>query len=180
MLEEYRKEHNELDLEGKIQELSSHKKIAKNVSDSGVIVKGIDNCLVKLSKCCNPLPGDNIIGYITKGRGVSVHRTDCVNVKDLLNDEERLIDVYWFDDLNGSYKVEVEILANDRNGLLKDIIKQIENNKIRLTGMNSRTTKEGIAIIDLSLELENTDSLNKALSSFRNVENVYEVHRKRN
>jgi GTP pyrophosphokinase len=111
---------------------------------------------------------------------VSVHRTDCVNVKDLLNDEERLIDVYWFDDLNGSYKVEVEILANDRNGLLKDIIKQIENNKIRLTGMNSRTTKEGIAIIDLSLELENTDSLNKALSSFRNVENVYEVHRKRN
>ncbi len=180
LLEEYKKEHEDDDVEEKIEELSKTKQNRTKPNKTGVVVKGIDNCLVKLSKCCNPLPGDNIIGYITKGRGVSVHRTDCVNVKDLLNDEERLIDVYWFDDLNGSYKVEVEILANDRNGLLKDIIKQIENNKIKLTGMNSRTTKEGIAIIDLSLELENTDSLNKALSSFRNVENVYEVHRKRN
>ena len=144
-----------------------------------MVVRGIDNCLVKLSKCCNPLPGDEIIGYITKGRGVSVHRTDCANVKDLLNEEDRMIDVYWFDDVNGSYKVEVEILANDRNGLLKDIIKQIENAKIKLTGMNSRATKEGVAIIDISLEVENIDALNKVVNSFRNVESVYEVNRKR-
>ena len=122
---------------------------------------------------------DEIIGYITKGRGVSVHRRDCVNINDLFSEENRMIDVYWFDDVNGSYKVEIEILANDRNGLLKDIIKQVENSKIKLTGMNTRTTREGIAIIDISLEVENTSILNKVLSSFRNVESVYDVNRKR-
>ena len=179
LLEEYKKDHQEEDFEAKIEELAKAKPERYRPSKNGVVVKGIDNCLVKLSKCCNPLPGDDIVGYITKGRGVSVHRTDCPNVKDLLDEESRIIDVYWFDDVNGAYKVEVEILANDRNGLLKDIIKQVENAKIKLTGMNSRATKEGIAIIDISLEVENIDELNKVLNSFRNVESVYEVNRKR-
>ncbi len=179
LLDEYRKEHEDEDFEEKIEELAKAKPSRVKPSKTGVVVKGIDNCLVKLSKCCNPLPGDEIVGYITKGRGVSVHRTDCVNVKDLLNEENRMIDVYWFDDVNGSYKVEIEILANDRSGLLKDIIKQVENTKIKLNGMNTRTTKESIAIIDLSLEVENIDILNKALSAFRNVESVYDVNRKR-
>ena len=179
LLDEYRKEHEEEDFEEKIEELAKSKPSRSKPSKTGVVVKGIDNCLVKLSKCCNPLPGDEIIGYITKGRGVSVHRTDCVNVKDLLNEEDRMIDVYWFEDVNGSYKVEIEILANDRNGLLKDVIKQVENAKVKLTGMNTRTTKEGIAIIDISLELVNKDMLNKMLSAFRNIESVYDVNRKR-
>ena len=179
LLDEYRKEHEDEDFEEKIEELAKAKPSRVKPSKTVFVVKGIDNCLVKLSKCCNPLPGDEIVGYITKGRGVSVHRTDCVNVKDLLNEENRMIDVYWFDDVNGSYKVEIEILANDRSGLLKDIIKQVENTKIKLNGMNTRTTKESIAIIDLSLEVENIDILNKALSAFRNVESVYDVNRKR-
>ena len=179
LLEEYKKDHQEEDFEAKIEELAKSKPERYRPSKNGVVVKGIDNCLVKLSKCCNPLPGDDIVGYITKGRGVSVHRTDCPNVKDLLDEESRIIDVYWFDDVNGAYKVEVEILANDRNGLLKDIIKQVENAKIKLTGMNSRATKEGVAIIDISLEVENIDELNKVLNSFRNVESVYEVNRRR-
>ena len=179
LLDEYRKEHEDEDFEEKIEELAKAKPSRVKPSKTGVVVKGIDNCLVKLSKCCNPLPGDEIIGYITKGRGVSVHRTDCANVKDLINEENRMIDVYWFDDVNGSYKVEIEILANDRSGLLKDVIKQVENTKIKLNGMNTRTTKEGIVIIDLSLEVENIDILNKALSAFRNVESVYDVSRKR-
>ena len=179
LLDEYRKEHEDEDFEEKIEELSKAKPIRNKPSKTGVVVKGIDNCLVKLSKCCNPLPGDEIVGYITKGRGVSVHRKDCTNVNDLFNEENRMIDVYWFDDVNGAYKVEIEILANDRSGLLKDIIKQIENSKVKLMGVNSRTTKENIAIIDLSLEVENIDILNKALSAFRNVENVYDVNRKR-
>lgn len=179
LLDEYRKEHEEEDFEEKIEELAKAKPTRSKPSKTGIVVKGIDNCLVKLSKCCNPLPGDEILGYITKGRGVSVHRTDCVNVKDLFSEENRMIDVYWFDDVNGSYKVEIEILANDRNGLLKDVIKQVENAKVKLTGMNTRTTKEGIAIIDISLELENKDMLNKMLSSLRNIESVYDVNRKR-
>ena len=179
LLDEYRKEHEEEDFEEKIEELAKSKPSRNKPSKTGVVVKGIDNCLVKLSKCCNPLPGDEILGYITKGRGVSVHRNDCVNVKDLFNEENRMIDVYWFDDVNGSYKVEIEILANDRTGLLKDVIKQVENAKVKLTGMNTRTTKEGIAIIDISLELENKDMLNKMLSSLRNIESVYDVNRKR-
>ena len=161
LLDEYRKEHEDEDFEEKIEELAKAKPSRIKPSKTGVVVKGIDNCLVKLSKCCNPLPGDEIVGYITKGRGVSVHRTDCANVKDLLNEENRMIDVYWFDDVNGSYKVEIEILANDRSGLLKDIIKQVESAKIKLNGMNTRVTKEAIAIIDLSLEVENIDTLNK-------------------
>ncbi len=179
LLDEYRKEHEEEDFEQKIEELAQAKPVRPKNSKTGIVVKGIDNCLVKLSKCCNPLPGDEIIGYITKGRGVSVHRTDCTNVKDLLNEENRMIDVYWFDDVNGSYKVEIEILANDRTGLLRDIIKQVENNKVKLTGMNTKTTKENIAVIDISLEVLNTDMLNKVISSFRNVESVYDVNRKR-
>ncbi len=179
LLDEYRKEHEEEDFEQKIEELAQAKPVRPKNSKTGVVVKGIDNCLVKLSKCCNPLPGDEIVGYITKGRGVSVHRTDCVNVKDLLNEENRMIDVYWFDDVNGSYKVEIEILANDRNGLLKDIIKQVENNKVKITGMNTKTTKENIAIIDILLEVGNKEMLNKLISSFRNIESVYDVNRKR-
>ena len=179
LLDEYRKEHEDEDFEDKIEELAKSKPTRTKPSKTGVVVKGIDNCLVKLSKCCNPLPGDDIIGYITKGRGVSVHRTDCDNVKDLLNDEERIIDVYWFDDVNGIYKVEIEIYANDRQGLLKDIIKLVENSKMKLIGMNTKTSREGIAVIELSLELSNTEMLNKALTSFRNIESVYEVHRRR-
>lgn len=179
LLDEYRKEHEDQDFEEKIEELSKEKPNRVKPSKTGVVVKGIDNCLVKLSKCCNPLPGDEIIGYITKGRGVSVHRTDCVNINELLKEEDRIIDVYWFDDVNGSYKVEIEILANDRQGLLKDVIKQVENSKVKLTGMNSKSTKEGIAIIDLSLEVENIEILNKVISAFRNIENVYDVNRKR-
>ena len=116
MLEEYRKEHKEENLEEKLQELSQEKAIRTKPSKAGIVVKGIDNCLVKLSKCCNPVPGDEIVGYITKGRGVSVHRKDCTNVKNLLSEEDRMIDVYWYSDKKATYSVDIEIFANDRNG----------------------------------------------------------------
>ena len=180
MLEEYRKEHNDLNLEEKIEELSKTKKINKNASNNGIIVKGIDNCLVKLSKCCNPVPGDDIIGYVTKGRGVSVHRTDCVNVKDLLDEEDRIIDVKWYDEnKQSSYTVDIEIFANDRTGLLADLIKEISNQKTKLIAVNSRANKEKIAITDITIEVENLEELNKVLKALRKVDSVYEVNRKK-
>ena len=179
ILEEYRKEHKELNLEEKIEELSKSKKINKS-ANNGIIVKGIDNCLVKLSKCCNPVPGDEIIGYITKGRGVSVHRADCINVKELLEEENRIIDVRWYDEnKKSSYTVDIEIFANDRTGLLADIIKELSSQKTKLMAVNSRANKEKIAITDITIEVENLDELNKILKVLRKVDSVYEVTRRK-
>ena len=178
LLEKYNDAHEDEHYEQKIEELAFSKPTYKP-SKNGIVVKGIDNCLVKLSKCCNPLPGDNIIGYITKGRGVSVHRTNCPNINELFEDKERIIDVYWYDDIKGSYIVNIEIFATDRSGLLKDILKQVENTKSNLVGVNSRTTKEKIAIINLSIQIENITELNKLVSQINKVDSVYDVKRKR-
>ena len=179
MLQEYRKEHQEEDIEQKIEELKKAKAKKTKPSSSGIIVKGIDNCLVKLSKCCNPLPGDEIVGYITKGRGVSVHRKDCVNVKDLLSEENRMIDVEWVNENQANYQVDIEVHSNDRNGLLVDILKEIGTTKAKILGVNTKTTKERIAIIDITLEVENLEELNKAIKVLRKVDSVYEVSRKK-
>ena len=180
MLEEYRKDHKDLNIEENIEELSKAKKINRNVSDNGIIVKGIDNCLVKLSKCCNPVPGDDIIGYITKGRGVSVHRTDCVNVKELIEDDARIIDVQWYNqNKQTAYTVDIEVYANDRDNLLADTIKELSTLKTKIMGVNARATKEKIVIIDLSIEVENIEELNKVLKGLRKIDSVYEVRRKK-
>ena len=179
LLVEYRKEHEEEDLEQKIEELAQAKPAKIRPSKNGIYVKGIENCLVKLSKCCNPLPGDEIVGYITKGRGVSVHRKDCMNLKDLIGQEDRMIEVYWGEKVEAEFNVEIEIFADDRSGLLRDIIKQIENYKIKLMGVNSRTNRDNTAIIDLSVETASIEDLKKFMKSLMKVENVYDVYRKR-
>ena len=179
MLQEYRKEHEEEDIEKKLEELKKAKQKKPKPSSSGVIVKGIDNCLVKLSKCCNPLPGDEIVGYITKGRGVSVHRKDCYNVKDLISEENRMIDVEWYEEEKSEYQAEIEIFSNDRTGLLVDILKELGTTKVNILGVNTKTTKERIAIIDITLEVENLNELNKAQKVVRKVNSVYDVKRKK-
>lgn len=177
MLQEYRKEHQEENIEEKLEELNKLKNRKEKVSNSGVVVKGIDNCLVKLSKCCNPLPGDEIIGYITKGRGVSVHRKDCVNVHALLSEENRIIDVKWYEEAKENYNVTIQVFANDRTGLLVDILNVIKDTKAKLMGVNTKTTKERIAIMDVNIEIENIEELNKLIKVIRKVDSVYEVRR---
>ena len=179
ILQEYKKAHEEENIEQKIEELSTRKNTKIKPSDSGIVVKGIDNCLVKLSKCCNPLPGDEIVGYITKGRGVSVHRKDCVNIKELFSEENRMIDVEWYNQNVSVYSVDIEVFSNDRTGLLVDILKEVNNTKAQLMGVNTKTTKEKIAIIDITIEIENLDELNKVLKAIRKVDSVYEVHRRK-
>jgi len=179
MLEAYKKDNPDEFIEQTLEELSKEKSKKVSPSKVGIVVKGIDNCLVRLSKCCNPVPGDEIIGFITRGRGVSVHRKDCVNVNDLISQEDRMIDVYWYDEAVSSYNVDIEILANDRNGLLSDIIKQIASVKTKLIAVNSRVNKDKIAITEATIEVENLDDLNKILKALRKVDNVYEVNRKK-
>ena len=180
LLEEYKKEHQEEIIEEKLKELTDRKHVVKKPPESGVVVKGIDNCLVKFSRCCNPVPGDEIIGYITKGRGVSIHRTDCVNVEDLIQDENRIIDVEWYnEESKGTYCVDIEVLSNDRTGLLSDVVKEITSQKINIMGANTKTSKERIAIIDITVEVENIEQLNKVIRAIRKVDSVYEVNRKK-
>ena len=181
LLEKYKKEHEEETIEEKLQELSTRKNnMLKKPPKSGVIVKGIDNCLVKFARCCNPVPGDDIIGYITKGRGVSIHRTDCVNVPDLLKEEERIIDVSWYDEkVESTYNVSIEIYSNDRTGLLSDIVKEIGMQKINIMGVNTKTSKERIATIEVTMEVKNIEELNNVIKAIRKVDSVYEVKRKK-
>ena len=179
MLEEYRKVHKEDDIEKTLEALSKEKVHKEKPSQNGIIVKGIDNCLVKLSKCCNPVPGDEIIGYITRGRGVSVHRTDCVNTKKLLEDGNRIIDVYWSDTKKTAYSADIEVYANDRLGLLADVVKVLGDNKCNIMAVTSKTNRERIAVIELTIEVENTEKLNNVLKNLRKVDSVYEVKRKK-
>ena len=180
LLEEYKKEHEEDTIEEKIQELVTEKIKKKKVPKTGEVVKGIDNCLVKFSKCCNPVPGDDIIGYITKGRGVSIHRKDCTNLKDLLSEEERIIEVEWYNEkVEAEYNVDIQVLANDRTGLLSDVVREITNQKINIMGVNTRTSKDRIATIEATLEVKNIEQLNQVIKQIRKVDSVYEVTRKK-
>ena len=179
MLEEYKKDHQTENLDEKLEELSKGRAYKPKPSKTGIIVKGIDNCIVKLSKCCNPVPGDEIVGYITKGRGVSVHRKDCVNVNNLLSEENRMIDVYWYEAEKTRYSVDIEIFGNERSGLLADIIREIEGTKSKLLAVTSRANKEKISITEVTVEVENIDELNKILKQIRKVDSVYEVKRKK-
>ncbi|MCR5146408.1 MAG: bifunctional (p)ppGpp synthetase/guanosine-3',5'-bis(diphosphate) 3'-pyrophosphohydrolase [Clostridia bacterium] len=179
MLEVYKKDNHDEYIEQTLEELINERGKRTKPSNVGIVVKEIDNCLVRLSKCCNPVPGDDIIGFVTRGRGVSVHRKDCVNIQDLISQEDRMIDVYWFNNNQSSYNVDIEILANDRNGLLADIIKQIASVKTRLIAVNSKVNKEKIVVTDVTVEVENLEDLNNILKALRKINNVYEVNRKK-
>jgi len=167
----------------------THKNDTKNIftqvsqkqtksSSNGVIVKEIDNCLVRLSRCCSPVPGDDIVGYITKGRGVSVHRSDCPNV-DTERDKERLIPVCWESNDFGksSYITNIIISAYDRRGLVMEITSILYEMKIPITSINTKITKEQIALIALSLEINSKDGLNLIKKKLMDIDGVFEISR---
>jgi GTP pyrophosphokinase len=178
--EEYKKTLKPEELEEQlrkaaVQQKSDSRKKKKN--ENGVIVKGIENCLVRLSRCCNPVPGDAIIGYITRGRGVSVHRSDCTNVKNELEGDDRLIEVSWYSESNVSYKTDITVMANDRTALLMEITNVIGEAKIPLKAINARTTKEQVAIMNLTMEITDTEQLEKIVKRLKKVDGVFEVSR---
>lgn len=182
--EEYRKtlppeEQKQLLLESE-KELEKEKEKKKKQSqkpESGVIVKGVDNCLVRLSKCCNPVPGDAIVGYITRGRGVSVHRQDCVNVINAIDGDTRLIDVSWYTGKEASYQAELTVKAHDRTLILMEITNVIGDARIPLKAINARTTKDHIAMMNLTVEITDTEQLERIVNRLRRVPDVFEITR---
>ncbi len=185
LLEEYEKEHkkeitDETILE-KISEANSQKvHIAK--SKSGIVVKGIDDMAVRFSKCCNPVPGDEIVGFVTRGRGMSIHRTDCINMLHLSAAErERLIDAEWEDTADtedgGQYLAELKMYAYDRQGLLMDISKVFTEAKIDVKNMNIRTSKKGTATLDMGFIVHGRDELNGVIEKLRQIESVIDIER---
>ncbi len=144
----------------------------------GVTVKGVDNLMIRVSRCCNPVPGDEIVGYITKGRGISVHRKDCTNITSLPEEEkQRFIDVEWDTTEEKSYNADITIVAEDRKGLFSDISKVCENMDVHISGVNAKSSKEKTIHIILTLSISNTAQMKKILRTLHGVAGVSEVYR---
>ena len=153
----------------------------KAKTSSGIVVKGVDDIAVRFTKCCSPVPGDEIIGFVTRGRGISVHRTDCVNIINLPEMERaRLIDADWqVENVTGKekYLAEIIIYANNRYGLLADISKAMTERNIDIMSMNTRTNKQGVVTMAISFQITSRDELNRMIDKLRNVDNVLDIER---
>ena len=152
----------------------------KSSSSDGIVVKGVDNCLIRYSKCCNPVPGDKIVGYITRGRGVSVHRQDCVNVAAYISDpdeKQRLIDVSWAVAKSSSFDTNLKLVCNNRNGLVVEVVNLINDSKILLKAINGREAKGNVCLIDCTVAVNNSDELDKLINKMRAIHDVIEVTR---
>ena len=147
---------------------------------SGIVVKGIADLSVRFSKCCSPVPGDEIVGFVTRGRGVSIHRTDCVNVMNLPEIERaRLIDAEWQAPENAEekYVAEIKIYADNRNGLLADISKAMTEKNINILSMNTRTSRQGLATLQTTFEIGSREELNRVIEKIRSIESVRDIER---
>lgn len=185
LMEEYNKEHkqeitDEVVLE-RVAEASKNKvHIAK--SKSGIVVKGIDDVAVRFSRCCNPVPGDEIVGFVTRGRGLSIHRTDCVNMLHLTESERaRLIDAEWESDVaeeeGGQYLAEIKMYAHDRQGLLMEMSRIFTEADVDVKSMNVRTSKQGTATIEAGFIVHGREELSKIIEKLRQLDGVMDIER---
>ena len=149
---------------------------------SGIIVKGLDDVAVRFSKCCNPVPGDEIVGFVTRGRGVSIHRTDCVNMIHISEeDRARILEAEWMaspDEVTGkAYKADINIYVEDRMGVLVEVARVFTENEINVTAMSSRSGKNNTATINAAFDIHSVTQLNKVIDKLRNLECVYDIER---
>ena len=183
LVEAYDKENKKNLTDEQVLEAASETKeklhIAK--SKSGIVVKGIHDVAVRFSKCCNPIPGDEIVGFVTRGRGITIHRTDCVNVLNMSEtDRTRLIEAEWQQPdtkEKEKYMAEIQVYANNRTGLLVDLSKIFTERKIDLRSINSRTSKQEKATISMSFEIGSKEELRSLIEKIRQVESVIDVER---
>lgn len=183
--EKYDSDHKQSIKDEKIEKIDELKQVQKtpqkqqqkHTGDLGVSVKGIDNILIRFAKCCNPLPGDEIVGYITKGRGISVHRRDCSQIN--LEDNEKVVEVVWnSEDLSKkNFEVEIQVDADDRRGLFMDVSKLLSDEKITVNGINARSNKDGNAIMNVIIEVSSKEELKSVKNKIRRIEGVVDAFR---
>lgn len=184
MYEEYRKDHPVTVTDQDILESIGDNPQSPRVGQSknGIIVKGIYDVAVHFSKCCSPVPGDEIVGFVTRGRGISIHRTDCVNVMHLSELEKvRLIDAEWQNGTDagefGDYQADLKIFCQDRSGLLVDITRVFTETGINISGIHSKTSKQGIATIEVTFQTKGRDQITRIVEKIRQVDSVIDIER---
>ena len=184
MYEEYKKDHlARITDEEVLETISENKeKVPEKKSKSGIIVKGLYDVAVHFSKCCSPVPGDEIVGFVTRGRGVSIHRTDCINIINLSDMErERLIDAEWQHDeesgSSGLYLAEIKVFCNNRTGLLVDITRAFTEREIDINAIHSKTSKQGIATIDISFNTKGKAELTSVIDKLRQIDSIIDIER---
>ncbi len=186
MMELYEKAHKkevtDQEILAAVAENEAARRAVQIKSKSGIVVRGIHDLAVRFSKCCSPVPGDEIVGFITRGRGISVHRTDCINIINLPEEErERLIDAEWEgspDEVSGEkYLAEIKIFANNRNGLLADITRALTEKNIDIISLNTRVNKQGTATMATAFEISNREELNHIIDKIRSIESVIDIER---
>ena len=188
MYDEYKKDHvvpvTDADVLGGIAEKQQAAAgiQPEHKSKSGIVVHGLYDVAVHFSKCCNPVPGDEIVGFVTRGRGISIHRTDCVNIINLSKiEKDRLIEAEWQDtalmDNGAEYQADLKIFCHDRPGLLVDITKIFTEKEINISGIQSKTSKQGIATIEVFFNIRGRDQIKVLVEKLRQIESVIDVER---
>ncbi|MGL5149528.1 MAG: RelA/SpoT family protein [Clostridium sp.] len=179
------KDENEVKNDNIKQTIEEH--IAKGnskqpkINNYGITVKGLNNLMVRFARCCNPVPGDHIMGYITKGRGVSVHRDDCLNLKSLIEiDKEKVVEVSWGMAKGTAYVAEVQIRAEDRMGILTDVMNIITEQGLTLSALNANSSKGNVALINIKVKIDSVEQLKELMRKFRRLRGVMDVYRLNN
>ncbi|WP_297635753.1 bifunctional (p)ppGpp synthetase/guanosine-3',5'-bis(diphosphate) 3'-pyrophosphohydrolase [uncultured Clostridium sp.] len=160
------------------EQLNKGNKNVPKEKDYGVTVKGLNNIMVRFARCCNPVPGDEVLGYITKGRGVSIHRKDCSNLKALIaEDPEKVLEASFGEDKKSAYIAEVQIKADDRLGILSDLMTIINEAGLMLTSLNANSAKGNVAIVNLKVKIKSIDQLKEIIKKIRHISGVIDVYR---
>lgn len=184
LVEEFNKDQKQKVTDEQVLEASEHvrERRPEEKQKGGIVVKGVDDVAVRFSKCCNPVPGDEIVGFVTRGRGVSIHRTDCVNLLSMSEtDRSRLIEAEWQEGSEGSgqtYTTEISIYANNRKGMLADVSKVFLELDIDILTMNVSNSKKGRATLSMSFDINGVAQLNQVIARIRNIEGVVDIERK--
>ncbi|MDX1266949.1 MAG: ACT domain-containing protein, partial [Oceanisphaera sp.] len=160
-------------------ELKAARKASNAKGQGQIVVQGVGNLLTSTARCCQPIPGDEIVGFITQGRGISIHRSDCEQLKELVAQHpERVVDAVWGENNAGGYRLTLRVVANDRSGLLRDITTILANERINVMGVNSRSNhKQQTATIDMQLEIYNIDTLSRTLAKIGQLPDILEAKR---